>query len=152
MLSFRLVSAFKDKILLRQDFWYYQLSDKLHGNFSLFAKHVINELEMCPNASCHVDCHFQPFTRRCPYCELDYEIIGKTETFEEDISYVLEKQNLSYLLPAKGNVKKMNSADGTEKSAVEFFQELEKEDREKLFHIYKLDFEMFGYDVEPYLN
>ena len=44
------------------------------------------------------DAHFVPNFEHCRPCEIDYEYIGKMESFEEDTFYLLKKFNLDNLI------------------------------------------------------
>ena len=44
------------------------------------------------------DAHFVPHFEHCRPCELDYDYIGKLESFEEDTLYLLKKFNLDKLV------------------------------------------------------
>ena len=97
----RLVSAYVDKVLHRSDYKY----QKLEGlDFSSFVNHVLNEYNKSDcktsyNVPCfNVDVHWRPYNARCSYCDIPYNVIGRVETFEEDVQYILLKQNLTDII------------------------------------------------------
>jgi hypothetical protein len=58
------------------------------------------------------DAHFVPNFEHCRPCEIDYEYVGKLETFEEDTLYLLKKLNLD------DKVKFNNFERETERDAI----------------------------------
>ena len=70
------------------------------------------------------------------------------ETFKQDAEYTMSKvgmneDNLSY----HENISK---GDSTEDLAIKLFSKLPKNLVERLYELYKLDFELFEYDPAPY--
>ena len=45
------------------------------------------------------DRHWDKFTYRCSYCDFQYSMIGRTETFDQDVKYILLKANLTTEIP-----------------------------------------------------
>ena len=75
------------------------------------------------------------------------------ETFSDDVMYIICKNNLEHLLPLKmafikknpKNYKKSTRAVTTKK-----FSQLTKYQIQKLYNIYRLDFELFEYNLHEY--
>ena len=63
--------------------------------FSEFVKFFAREVK---DKRCGVDGHFAPSYRHCLPCDLPYNFIGKYETLKEDISFFLEKKNLTHIV------------------------------------------------------
>ena len=96
--------------------------------------------------------HWNPITPRCRYCDVEYDVIGRMETFDEDLRYIVMKKNLHEVLPLEELSLSMNSAKSmSTKTAKDYFSQISKEQIVKLYKYYNLDFELFGYDVTPYL-
>jgi hypothetical protein len=151
---FRLVSAFENKILFNKDSNFASLALKINGSFPRFVDFVVSEFSACGSAlvePCYVDLHWRRIVDRCSFCEIDFDVIGFVETFSEDVQYILEKTNLSYLVEEK-HIHKKNSVPHDEKRGLKYFAQLTSEQRERLHEIYYLDFAMFGYDPKPYLE
>ena len=47
----------------------------------------------------HSNDHWRPQYTNCPYCHIDYQVIGKLETFADDVKYIVLKRNLTSLIP-----------------------------------------------------
>ena len=72
------------------------------NNFVLYVKDKIEEFIDCSsrnfkNFHCNqVDVHWRPFYLRCAYCDINYDFIGRMESFENDVRYV---QHILSVLP-----------------------------------------------------
>ena len=74
-------------------------------------------------------------------------MIGRTETFDEDVKYIMKKSNLESLFSMK-SIKKLHSK--TNKMTQKYFSQLTKGPVNSLYNMYKMDFEIFGYDTKNY--
>ena len=84
---------------------------------------------------------------------MKYDAIGFMDTYDEDFRYIAQKLNITTLL---SRVKeRYNRTPGSKQSQSErikkYFSLLDKEMRERLYQVYRIDFEMFGFDVNSYL-
>ena len=87
---------------------------------------------------------------RCDYCHISYDVIGKTETMQEDTVYILSKAGIDR---SKFPMKTHHSSGGSsEDLAQTYFKQLDKKTVLKLYNMYHIDFVMFGYSPEPYLS
>ncbi len=163
------MSAFENKILYRKDPVYDKLAARLRSNFSAFASHVLLEASSagCNLTWCDVDHHWMPFVPRCAFCSLRYDMVGKTETFSDDVGNVLRLSGLSFpssrsaeeaavlaaglrsnVSPGRGDD---HGDDGGRAKTARYFSQLDAGARTALYELYKLDFEMFGYSASEYL-
>lgn len=48
----------------------------------------------------NVNVHFRPMHLACPYCKMEFDIIGKMETFDRDVGYIMKvlNQTVNYLI------------------------------------------------------
>ena len=98
----------------------------------------------------------RPFSHYCSFCKVSYDLIGTMEDFEADVEFIARKMNISELLEHKD--KRANQSQGskrfsgnqTERIAAHFSL-LERDVKLKLYKLYKMDFEMFGYEYAQYL-
>ena len=144
--------------------------------FSDFIKLVLDQYETssCSNAY-HFPCqdmntHWRPYFPTCLYCDIDYNVIGKTETFEDDVKYILLKGELTDRIDINSarlhlnNFKEPNSTyfklNNTAKQAPGFqgiiqhrkyFSQLDNFEKNQLLNVYRMDLELFGYNVEAYM-
>ena len=110
---YRLVSAYVNKVV--DSYAKCQRNGKnacklKYPNFSAFVNHVINEYTESEcykhyNRPCFssMNDHWRPFNNKCFYCDITYHVIGRIETFEEDVRYILLKKNLTNLIPLKAS-------------------------------------------------
>ena len=87
---------------------------------------------------------------------MSYDVIGTMEDFEADVEFIARKMNISELLEHKdkranqSQDSKRFSGNQTERITAHFSL-VESEVKLKLFQLYKMDFEMFGYEYAQYL-
>ena len=82
--------------------------------------------------------------------QVEYDVIGKMETINEDIDFITEQSGLAkYNITLPWANKKSSSG---ENPSLKYFQQLSAEQVKQLHQIFLPDFEMFGYDVAKYLE
>ena len=161
----RLVSAYRDK---------FELARKYAYIFNHYAAQILNislpntpsighRVVRRPSFSEFIDYllrtpleefndHWVPYYLHCHLCEIEYDVIGKMETIKEDIDFITEQSGLaSYNITLPWTNKK-SSAKAKENVTLEYFKQLSKSQIEKLYKLYLPDFEMFDYDIAPYLE
>ena len=153
----RLVSAYKDKVL-SNDGHYFKYSFRNaaalrwyqnNKSFPAFVDLVLNGYKgiRVPNV------HWSPITPHCKYCEIEYDVIGRIETFREDVQYIVVKNNLQNVLPLEKSAVAMNSKKTVSTySTHDYLSQLSKAKIDSLYKFYQLDFELFGYDVTSYFK
>ena len=100
----------------------------------------------------------------CDYCNIEYDFIGKIEDFEEGIRYIAKAANFTNMLPPERSKNRLHPSGGKrysvptriskeqKKEKVEnYFSRLNAKQLERLYNMYKIDFEMFGYDMNAYI-
>lgn len=98
----------------------------------------------------------RPFSHTCYFCEVSYDMIGTMEEFNEDVEFIGRKMNISELLDHKGTKgnqtpDSIKSGNNQTERITTHFSLLERDVRLKLYDLYKMDFEMLGYDATEYL-
>ena len=119
--------------------------------------------------NCHkINIHWRPYYLLCPFCYLDFDqFIGRVESFEEDVMYVIIKANLTEKIPLDdaGLRKKTFTTSRTisdeklnkegliiaSNRTFEYFRPLEKTLIKDLYRLYKFDFDMFEYSIKECL-
>ena len=90
--------------------------------------------------------HWRPQFAGCPYCHINYQVIGKAETFADDVKYIVLKQNLTSLIPLE-DTKKINHATFSEAKKTDYMAQLNINQIKGLYTYYQRDFELFDYDI-----
>ena len=99
----------------------------------------------------NLNSHIRPFWASCPFCALDFDIIGHLEDYEEDEKFIVENLSLEIPLGLHKNSalgQKSDSVLGQKivhERRINFFEQIPTELTQKLIKIYELDFDMFGY-------
>ena len=149
----RLVSAFQDKMLDNHDNFYKSIHDHLKTEygavtFNNFVEMIIDQSEeICrtPNR-CRLDKHWKPFLSRCGYCDLEYQVIARMENFVQDQEMIGRLANVTFQ-----KIESHKSSGGsTEDLTRQYFADLDKDMKKKLYNIFKIDFDLFGYDPNQY--
>ena len=87
-------------------------------------------------------------------CQINYDIIGKMESFSMDSKYIMDKTGMNSTkvkLEEKNNVSS-GTGESTEELTKKMFAKISNELIEKLFELYKFDFEMFDYEYRDFLS
>ena len=171
----RLVSAYNDKFeiqryrFLKKYEWWFR---KKEVSFSSFVDLVLYQYRTScypnstpasrirtnlANENCEykVNIHWRPFAFKCSYCDINYDLIGRMETWNDDINYIIRKRGLENVLPLqKTNISHHSSKEhihrSTKEMTKEYFNTLNQKQKEDLYHMFRLDFEMFNYDHKIY--
>ena len=152
----RLVSAYKNKFLQHKGIELFKKHDgdtilqwyKNNHSFPAFIDLVLKGY----NGKKVTNTHWNPITPTCRYCDVEYDVIGKMETFREDLKYIVMKKNLQKVLPLEEVSLIRNSAKSISNETTKaYFSQISKEKIAKLYEYYNLDFELFAYDVTSYL-
>ena len=94
------------------------------------------------------DTHLHAFWSSCNYCHLNYEVIGKMETFTNDSNYIMAKTGMRPSIEQAH----ISSGGSTSDLAKDYFANVPNQLIEKLQQLYKIDFEMFDYDIQDFLS
>ena len=92
--------------------------------------------------------HWRPYNCFCAFCNIDYQIISKTETFSEDRAKI--RQVLGLEKEEKTKELHSHSGNNIQNLTRELFRNISKMDKTEIKHIYQYDFEMFEYDPDLY--
>ena len=142
----RLVSAFEEKFMLDKP--YLKLSEKVNGNFTAFIDLVINDVSRyMETLTGTIDPRWRPYYLQCDYCNIKFHVIGKVETFEEDIRNVFEQVGLDrqFFGPDSETVHG-NQVDHANNWTEQYLALLSEETKWQLYELYRYDFELFDYE------
>ncbi len=109
--------------------------------------------------------HWQSQWGCCPFCTLDFDIVGHLETFAEDMDFIVEAMKWHVSLSTRGcnriffsgvvifqgvlqdrhENRALSTDNASERKMRQFFSQLPKNVTWQLFKLYELDFLMFGY-------
>ena len=108
-----------------------------------------------------IDEHWKSFHDHCNFCGIEYDVIGRMEEFNSYLSYILHESNLTHRIPkdidtyhihrsGEHTLASIGAMDKKQKVR-EYFSALSDNQIMKLYKMYKIDFETFGYDENEYL-
>ena len=84
---------------------------------------------------------------------MEYDVIGRSEEYEEDMLYIAMRQNLTSSLKNLSNVKNKTrkKKESTSMRILDYMSQIPQKAKEKLFKLYKVDLEMFDYEYTQFL-
>jgi len=187
----RLVSAYRDKLAgFSRNAHYLDMRKHIIQNYRKKTKDksaiptfresvdfVLDELKKMEAgvSKIMIDGHFMPYSRRCVPCAINYDVIIKFETLEEDSKYLIEQCHLDHRLevghenPAptgvrtqqgqKNKSKKVKTGkslpdknSGSAFQSLDFFKDIPVSKIKQLYEHYRHDFQIFGYSASEYLD
>ena len=108
--------------------------------------------------------HWKPAYMHCNFCQIDYNVVGRIEHFEEYLDYIVQKSNLVKHQP-ENNISRVhmhpsgmhtisptNHELDKKMKIKKYLSSLSSQQVRELYNMYKIDFEMFDYDEEEYLH
>jgi hypothetical protein len=103
------------------------------------------------------DEHWRPFTAECAPCELNYQIILKMESLEEEQLFLATKFNLLdyfFTVNSTGQLLQNTNPNGrTErKYAKQYYREVPKQLLQEVYMLYEADFILFDYSPKEYFT
>ncbi|KAI9586778.1 hypothetical protein GQX74_002625 [Glossina fuscipes] len=158
----RLLSAYRDKFMFAVP---HSFHDKLgrkiirtyrrkgfdnhapkHPTFPEFIRWLLDQVKQ----GNYLDMHFVASTRFCTPCLINFDIIMKFETLEEDQLYLIEKTGLKRVIAPEW--RNMGKGKNTLELLLQFFSQLTRRELDGLYDYYRYDFELFDYSVASYYN
>ena len=126
-------------------------------DFATFLNHII-----LSGRNHHYEKHWNKYYSRCSYCDLNYSVIGRAETFSEDTKYIFLKANLTSDIPLelagfKAHVdsdrKIMHKPNGgPDTRTLDYFKNVNQSVIQDLYEVYKIDFELFNYNLNGLID
>ena len=103
-------------------------------SFPSFVDLVLSEYAKSNNFKLRtINVHWAPMNMKYQYCDVTYDVIGRmVETFADFLKYIMIKNKLEHTL--------------------KYFSKLRKSQIRSLYKMYRMDFELFGYNAEEYLK
>jgi len=155
----RILSAWRQKF--GKDFWNLDMFVRKYGksiskfeeinmendnvfSFRAFLEYIVNVAEI--NS---FDYHWKTMDFECSPCFVDYTIVTKQETSATDAKFVTERAHLQGLthLPGQYSDSPLLSS-----GLIDFYRDIPKDIIKKLYKIYFVDFLLFGYSIDEFLQ
>ena len=96
-----------------------------------------------------MDIHWRPYHLGCNVCHTNFTVISKMETFEEDKQKIGELTKWDMLASPRHKNKLRNASNINIRKE---YAAIPKATIDVIVDLYKYDFEMFEYEVEPNFN
>lgn len=93
--------------------------------------------------------HWVPYWLHCHMCDIEYDVVGKIDTMEEDMEIITGVSGIS---ATNISLPWANRKNFGKDQTLHYFSKIGLDRLNLLYNIYKIDFEMFDYDVQPYFD
>ena len=151
----RLISCYENKVIHDPDAerMYFEIVEKYNDtSFATFVDYVLEAATkkncFARSSNCWINRHFRPYYSNCFHCHIEYDVIGHLEDSADDVAYIAAKLNLTSFLPELSKTRNKTKGKKSNDWVKSYMSQLSKEQKEKLFELYKLDFALFGYEPE----
>uniref|UniRef100_A0A1A9WUW0 Carbohydrate sulfotransferase n=1 Tax=Glossina brevipalpis TaxID=37001 RepID=A0A1A9WUW0_9MUSC len=165
----RIVSGYRNKLEDCKNSYYKSLAKRIIKRFR--KQTTTSRTKKCPTFQEFVqflieqhkqgkrfDEHWAPIYSFCTPCSIEFNIIGKLETFARDSEFIIREAGLEYLLLDKLPKNKLSRIGNLSKGSKTnflmeiYFSEINRTTLDQLLNIYRWDFELFDYDFKKYYD
>jgi len=119
----------------------------IEPTFSEFVQYLIGT-----DLANYADDHWIPYYLFCTPCSVRYDAVAKFETLREDQEYILRRSGVDHVIDIEAKWRHLTKGKPTRAVADSYFSTLTREQAQKLYWKYKLDFELFDYSPEEYFR
>lgn len=112
-----------------------------------FAKYVLDESKRIGVE--YLDIHFRPQWFSCPFCSMNFDMIGSAEEFESDFDLFTGEYGITEKIDRSLRLNDQRQSEDPDHRARRFFSQLPRATIQDLYYAFKIDFDMFGYE-EPW--
>uniref|UniRef100_A0A2D4N9D5 Carbohydrate sulfotransferase n=1 Tax=Micrurus spixii TaxID=129469 RepID=A0A2D4N9D5_9SAUR len=145
----RLVSAYRDKLLHGESYYattvaneikaLFRKDNKFTGavTFQEFVNYVVTKSDE------DLDVHWKPMFQLCDPCNIHYDILGKYETLEEDVSHTLSRIGVAEIVRYPDS--KFYTQRTNKNFTIQYLKKLDWNQMQKLTKVYQTDFSLFNY-------
>ncbi len=172
LLFHRFVSAFSDKMLgsFKKNSLFSVVRSEVREDFARFAKYVLdrsdNHFELNRQvAKYQSHCqesvvqrliqptrHWRPMYVNCGYCFLRHDLVGRVESMGDGLAAMLDLAGATEEDRERVNLDtRKNTTPLRDNKTMSYFGQLHPEMRRRLYELYSIDFNMFGYSPDEFL-
>ncbi|KAI8503860.1 Carbohydrate sulfotransferase 11, partial [Branchiostoma belcheri] len=112
--------------------------------FKEFVKYLLDPKAHGPQLNEHWD----HYVNLCHPCRIHYDVIGKYETLDQDVDYVLQKAGVADIVQFPPKPKKAQTS--TSQLLDEYLEEIGHKEVLRLHNMYILDYLMFNYSLPTF--
>ncbi len=91
--------------------------------------------------------HWAELSAQCSPCGIEYDVIGKLETMDDDVRYILRSANLDGQVQFGSSESSSPTYSYKNNSIEKYLETVPAEYIRNLYKRYKLDFDIFGYEL-----
>ncbi|XP_049313311.1 carbohydrate sulfotransferase 11 isoform X1 [Bactrocera dorsalis] len=159
----RLLSAYRDKMVFAIPHSYHDklgrrivrkyrsknldMNSPRYPTFPEFVRWLLVQIK---HGSVQIDMHFVSSTMFCTPCLINFDVIMKFDTLDEDQLYLINKTGLSRVIAPEW--RNAGKGKNTQELLQSFYSKLSPRELQGLYQYYKYDFELFNYSAASYFN
>ncbi|XP_067646304.1 carbohydrate sulfotransferase 11 isoform X2 [Eurosta solidaginis] len=159
----RLLSAYRDKMVFAIPHSYHDklgrrivrkyrrknmdMNSPKYPTFSEFVRWLLDQTR---HSNSQIDMHFVSSTMFCTPCVINFDVIMKFDTLDEDQLYLINKTGLSRVIAPEW--RNAGKGKNTQELLQSFYSKLTPKEMNGLYQYYKYDFELFNYSATSYFN
>ena len=128
----------------------YGLKMKQNVTFTKFVSYFFSNVY--PNHNYDLNVHFSKQWARCDVCRFRADFVGKVETMKQDAEYLAKKLGVSFENRRRNRTLNVADGESSESLAKKLFSTLKKSVVRKLVKYFQIDFELFDYDYQEYID
>ena len=103
-----------------------------------------------------LDEHWYPMYQLCNVCKIDFDFIGHSNHFDDDIINLYQRLNVTPdrldFASVNTHAAKYNTLLGVETSTEEYFRSISPEIKKRLLAIYRADYEALSFSLPEWLQ
>lgn len=145
----RLVSAYRDKLLGNEPYYSGTVANEIKAlfrkdknftgavTFQEFVNYIVTSNKE------YLDVHWKPMSLLCDPCNIQYDILGKYETLEDDVNHTLNRIRVPEIVRYPDS--KFYTQRTNKNLTTQYLRKLDWNQIQKLMELYQLDFSLFNY-------
>ncbi|XP_014093434.2 carbohydrate sulfotransferase 11 isoform X1 [Bactrocera oleae] len=159
----RLLSAYRDKIVYAIPHSYHDklgrrivrkyrsknldMNTPRYPTFPEFVRWLLKQIQL---GILQMDMHFISSTLFCTPCLINFDVIMKFDTLDEDQLYLITKTGLTRVIAPEW--RNAGRGKNTQELLQSFYSKLSSREMQGLYQYYKYDFELFNFSAASYFN
>ncbi|XP_070787410.1 carbohydrate sulfotransferase 9-like [Pituophis catenifer annectens] len=145
----RLVSAYRDKLLGNEPYYSGTLANEIKAlfrkgknftgavTFQEFVNYIVTSNKE------YLDVHWKPMSLLCDPCNIQYDVLGKYETLEDDVNHTLSRIRAPEIVRYPDS--KFYPQRTNKNLTTQYLRKLDWNQIQKLMELYQIDFSLFNY-------
>ncbi|XP_071516745.1 carbohydrate sulfotransferase 11-like [Panulirus ornatus] len=126
-----------------------------HPTFTQFLMKVRDDLNKAwqTGGAHHVNMHWRPYWITCAPCHINYDLIARVETLDEDQEFIIRELDLQdVLMNVHAHASSFDLYNRTSEATKIYYGQVPLSLLQDVVRLYQYDFDIYGYSPEPYFS